>query len=265
MTLSEPLKFIAKVPAITALFWLIKVLSTTVGETFADYLNTLFADVFGFGEVTAFSVVTAISVLTLAALLVAQLSAPAYRRWLYWPAIVFVSIVGTLVTDGLHDLLGVELWVTTVAFGVMLGAVLLLWFPSEKTLAMKSIVSPRQEVFYWTAVLATFALGTSAGDQLAESVGLGYGISLAIFVSSVVLIAVAWRIRIVGPVLSFWFAYVLTRPLGASLGDLLSQDTSAGGLGLGTGMTSVAFLAAIVLSITYLSVKKTDVLEGGGH
>lgn len=251
---------IAKVPAITAVFWLIKILSTTVGETFADYLNTTFVDSLGLADSSAFIAVLTITLVVLISLLAMQFLSSGYRRWLYWPAIVFVSIVGTLVTDGLHDLLGVELWTTTVIFATMLIVVLGLWYSSERTLAMKSIKSPRQEIFYWVTVLVTFALGTSAGDQLAESMNLGYALSLAIFAATIAIIAALWRFGIVGPILAFWLAYIMTRPLGAALGDLLSQDPDAGGLGLGTDVTSLVFLIAIAVGITYFARSKKDLL-----
>jgi len=245
MTTISQRDLIAKVPAIAAMFWLIKILSTTVGETFADYLNTTFVDGLGLSDNTAFTAVLSITLVILITLLAAQFLSSGYRRWIYWPAIVLVSIVGTLVTDGLHDLLGVELWITTVIFAVTLALVLGLWYSSEQTLAMKSITSPRQEIFYWTTVLVSFALGTSAGDQLAESMGFGYALSLGIFATAIGIIAAAWRFGVVGPVLAFWLAYILTRPLGAALGDLLSQVQDVGGLGLGTELTGGLFLVAI--------------------
>lgn len=241
-------------------FWPIKILSTTIGETFADYLNTTFVDGLDLSDSTAFTAVLSITLVILIALLVAQFLSSGYRRWIYWPAIVLVSIVGTLVTDGLHDPLGVELWITTVIFAVTLALVLGLWFSSEQTLAMKSIASPRQETFYWITVLVTFALGISAGDQFAESMGFGYALSLGIFATAIGIIAVNWRFGVVGPVLAFWLAYILTRPLGAALGDLLSQAQDVGGLGLGTELTSSVFLIAIAIGITYFSISKKDLL-----
>lgn len=203
MTTISQRDLIAKVPAIAAMFWLIKILSTTVGETFADYLNTTFVDGLGMSDNTAFTAVLSIMLVILITLLAAQFLSSGYRRWIYWPAIVLVSIVGTLVTDGLHDMLGVELWITTVVFAVTLTLVLGLWFSSEQTLAMKGITSPRQEIFYWITVLVTFALGTSAGDQLAESIRFGYALSLDVFATAIGIIVATWRFGVVGPVLAF--------------------------------------------------------------
>lgn len=251
-------RILAKVPAITLYFWVIKILATTVGETFADFLTTAAGNTFGLGDAQSLQVISVVMGLVLLGVLTAQISTRKYRPWLYWLTVVLVSIAGTQVTDNLHDVMGVELWVTTLVFAALLIAAFAIWYRRERTLAMKSITSVRREVFYWLAVLLTFALGTSAGDQLAESVNLGYGLSLVVFAGAILLVILLWRTKVIGEIAAFWIAYILTRPLGASLGDLLSQSHKDGGLGLGTTTTSIIFLTAILVVVTYLSVTKRD-------
>ncbi len=240
-----------KVPEITIFFWIIKVLATTVGETFADYLT----DTVGMTLTGATVVVGVVLVVTL----VAQFRAPRYVAPVYWLAVVLISVVGTLITDNLVDVVGVPLWVTTVVFAVALGVVFAIWYRVEGTLSIHSITSTRREAFYWLAILFTFALGTAAGDLLAEGLALGYLASALLFAGAIGLVALAHYRFGLGAVLSFWIAYILTRPLGASIGDLLSQSTADGGLGLGTTTTSVIFLTAIAVTVVYLTVTRRDV------
>ena len=251
----------AKVPAITAIFWIIKIFATTVGETFADFINGLFVDGFGLTDAQGLQIVSALMGGVLLVLLIIQFAVRRYIPVIYWTTIVFISVAGTLITDNLHDGLGVELWVTTVVFAVLLSATFFIWFRSERTLAMKSITTPKREAYYWVAILLTFALGTSAGDQLAESFNFGYALSLVIFAVAIAIVALLWKRGLIGQVTAFWIAYILTRPLGASLGDLLSQDPKVGGLGLGTTVTSIIFLIGILGSVSYLSVSKKDELR----
>ena len=241
-----------KVPEVTAFFWIIKVLATTVGETVADYLNVTV----GLG----LNGTSAVMSVLLAGALALQFRSRRYVPSLYWTVVVLVSVVGTLLTDNLVDDLGIALWPITLAFAVALAASFGLWYRSERTLSMHSIVTTRREAYYWTTILLTFALGTAAGDLVAEQVGLGYGVSVLIFAAAIGVVALAGR-TLLGLVAAFWVAYVLTRPLGASLGDLLSQDRSEGGLGLGTTITSILFLAAIAAVVTYLSRTRADVTE----
>lgn len=241
-----------KVPEVTAWFWIIKILATTVGETVADYLNVTL----GLG----LNGTSVIMTVLLAGALALQLRSRRYLPSLYWTVVVLVSVVGTLLTDNLVDNLGISLWPITLFFSVALAGSFGLWFRSERTLSMHSIVTTRRELFYWTTILLTFALGTAAGDLVAEKIGLGYGLSVLIFAAAIGLVALAGR-ALLGLVAAFWAAYVLTRPLGASFGDLLSQDRSAGGLGLGTTVTSLIFLAAIGGVVMYLSRTKRDVTE----
>ena len=237
-----------RVPQITLIFWIIKILSTTVGETAADFLATTL----NFGLVGT-SIVMG---LLLIVALVNQLRLKRYVPASYWTVVVLMSIVGTLVTDYLVDNLGVSLVTTTIVFSVVLVAIFAAWYAKEKNLAMKSITTAPREVFYWAAILFTFALGTAAGDLIAESLGLGYGLSLLIFAAVIALITLAYYLFKLNGVLAFWLAFILTRPLGASTGDLLSQPVADGGLGLGTVVTSFIFLAVIVALVVYLGAQQ---------
>jgi uncharacterized membrane-anchored protein len=194
----------------------------------------------------------AISALFLIALAV-QLTRNRYIPAVYWTVVVLISIVGTLVSDTLVDKLGFGLQTTSIAFSCALAAVFVLWYLSEKTLSVHWIATTRRELFYWAAILFTFALGTSAGDLLSEKMGAGYGIALLAFASLIALTALAYFVFKINGVLAFWIAYVLTRPLGASTGDLLSQARTDGGLGLGTTVTSAIFLLVIVALVTFLA------------
>ncbi|MEM5313891.1 hypothetical protein [Paraburkholderia sp. JHI869] len=227
---------LSKIPEITLSFWIIKILSTTVGETGADYL----AVNAGWGQGITRAVMGAL----LCAILALQLGSRRLRLWLYWLAVVLVSIVGTQITDLLTDGLGVSLYVSTALFSVALTAIFAIWYAKERTLSIHTIVTRRRELFYWAAILCTFALGTAAGDLATEAAGLGFTHGAVIFGA---LIAGTWLLFRAGvnPVATFWIAYVLTRPFGAALGDLLTQARTYGGLGLGAQWTSALFLAAI--------------------
>ncbi|MCU1543885.1 MAG: Membrane protein [Microbacteriaceae bacterium] len=240
-------RMLNKVPEVTLVFWIIKVLATTVGETAADYLNV---DL-GLG-LTVTSIVMAV---LLIAALVAQFELRRYIPAVYWLSVVLISVVGTLITDNLTDSAGVPLWTTTVVFAVALGVTFTVWFAQEKTLSIHSIVTTRRETFYWLAVLFTFALGTAAGDLVAESLNLGFFVALLVFAGAIAVVAVAYFVFHINAVLAFWTAYILTRPLGASTGDLLSQPTADGGLGLGTTGTSALFLVVIVALVIVLTVR----------
>ena len=245
-------RMLNKVPEVTLIFWVIKVLATTVGETAADFLNV---DL-GLG----LAVTSIIMAVLLVAALIAQFELRRYVPAVYWLSVVLISVVGTLITDNLTDNLGVSLWITTAVFAVALAITFIVWSVSEKTLSIHSIVTIRRETFYWLAVLFTFALGTAAGDLVAESLNLGFLIALLVFAGAIALVAVAYFVFHINAVLAFWIAYILTRPLGASTGDLLSQPTADGGLGLGTTGTSALFLAVILALVIVLSVrnKKSD-------
>jgi uncharacterized membrane-anchored protein len=240
-----------KVPEVTLYFWVIKVLSTTVGETFADFLAGL-----GLGLVGTTVVMTIVFVVALAA----QMTARRYVPGRYWLTVVLVSVVGTLITDNLTDNFGVPLEVSTIVFAVALAATFAVWHRMEGTLSIHSIVTRRREAFYWTAILFTFALGTAVGDLAGEQLGLGYWPTALIVAVLIAAVAVSHLVFHANAVLTFWIAYVLTRPLGASLGDGLSQPRSDGGLGLGSTVTSLIFLAVIVVVVSYLAVTKRDQL-----
>lgn len=239
-----------KVPEVTLLFWVVKVMSTTVGETAADFL----ADNLGFGLTNTSLIMAAL----LGVVLFLQLRLRRYVPVAYWSVVVLVSIVGTLISDNLVDNFGVPLWVTTVVFSVTLAAAFTAWWRTEHTLSIHTIVTSRREGFYWLAILATFALGTSAGDLLSEGIGIGYGPSIAIFGTLIALVTVAYWRGGLNSVLAFWTAYVLTRPLGASIGDFLTADRSEGGLALGTNTISLLFLAVILGSVAWFHVAQPE-------
>ena len=242
-----------KVPEITLYFWVIKVLCTTVGETAADFLNTTLN--------LGLDGVTLVIGTILAVTLVFQFKSKKYVPGIYWFSVVLISIVGTLITDNLTDNLGISLETSTIIFAVSLAAIFAIWYKKEKTLSIHSIVTSRREGFYWLAILFTFALGTAAGDLLAESIDIGYLYSAIVFGALIAFVAMS-RFRFkVNAILAFWIAYILTRPLGASIGDYLSQDLDAGGLGLGTVITSAIFFAAILGTVIYLAVTKKDVID----
>jgi len=239
-----------KVPLVTAFFWIIKILCTTVGETAADYLN----DTLGFG---LSGTTLVMSVLLLVSLGI-QFRVKRYIPLVYWTCVVLISVVGTLITDNLTDHLGVSLLVSTGVFSVALVAVMAIWLGVEGTISIHSITTTRREFFYWLTVLFTFALGTAAGDLVAERWNLGYLNSLVLFGGLIAVIAIAHLRLGLNATVAFWMAYILTRPLGASVGDYLSQAREDGGLGLGTTVTSMLFLAAIGALVIYLSMTRRD-------
>jgi uncharacterized membrane-anchored protein len=181
---------------------------------------------------------------------------------IYWLAVVLISVVGTLVSDNLVEN-GVTLEATTIGFSVALIAVFATWYAFERTLSVHTIYTTRREAFYWLAILFTFALGTSAGDFLSEQLELGYLAALGIFAGAIVVVAVLHFGLKLNAILSFWLAYILTRPLGASIGDYLASPTSEGGLGLGTNSTSVIFLSTILALVVFLAISKRDVIRSG--
>lgn len=241
---------INRVPKVTLDFWLIKLLAVTVGETAADYL----AVNLGLGLTATSLIMTAVLIVAL----VAQFAQKRYVPWAYWIAVVLISVVGTLVTDNLVDNFGVHLETATAWFTVALVATFAVWYAREGTLSIHAIFTTGRETFYWLAILLTFSLGTAAGDLLAESFGLGYLTTAFIFAAVIAVIAMAYVLGLNG-ILAFWLAYIFTRPLGASLGDLLSQPQEYGGLGFGTVVTSLMFLAAIAAIIAYMT------FTGGGE
>src|SRR3954452_5487155 len=241
-----------KVPEITIYFWIIKILCTTVGESFADYIN----ETLGVGLTNTTLIFSA----ALVAIGIAQFRARRYIPGIYWTSVVLISVVGTLLTDNLTDGHDVPLWISTTVFSALLAVVFAVWYARERTLSIHSIVTTPREAFYWLTVLVTFALGTAAGDWTLELTGWGPGPSILLPAGLVAAVFVAWELG-AGPVLSFWLAYILTRPLGANIGDYLSLPKDEGGLGLGTLVTSVLFLATIVVIVVYLTITRRDRTE----
>jgi uncharacterized membrane-anchored protein len=249
--------WVSKVPQVTVLFWVIKVLSTGMGETTSDYL------VRSIGPVPA---VCAGAVVFVAALAL-QLSFRQYVVWVYWLAVVMVSVFGTMAADVLHIGLGIPYVVSTVFYSVVLTVVFVAWYRTEHTLSIHSIYTPRREVFYWATVLATFALGTAAGDMTATTLHLGYLASGLLFTALIAIPAVAhWRFGM-NAVLAFWFAYVLTRPVGASFADWVAVPPSRHGLDVGYGTVSLVLTAVIVVLVGYLAVTGSDApgTDGSGN
>lgn len=229
-----------KVPEIALSFWIVKIMSTTVGETGADFL----AVNAGWGQAATRAVMAAL----LATALFAQLRSRRYIPSIYWLTVVLVSVVGTQITDLLTDGLGISLYISTTAFALLLAAIFFVWYRVERTLSIDSIVTRRRELFYWAAILCTFALGTAAGDLATEALGLGFTWGAVVFGTLLGVTYAAWRIG-GNAVLTFWIAYILTRPFGAALGDLLTQAKTYGGLGMGAMWTSALFLTVIVLLV----------------
>jgi uncharacterized membrane-anchored protein len=253
--LSPGRRMLNKVPEITLYFWVIKILCTTVGETFADNLN----ENLGLGLTNTSYIMGAV----LIAVIVAQFRARKYVPGIYWLAVVLVSVVGTLVSDNLVENYGVTLETTTIAFSACLIATFAVWYRSERTLSVHTIFTTKREAFYWATILFTFALGTSAGDLLSEKLALGYLPTVGIFAGAIAVIAFCHFALRMNAILSFWLAYIMTRPLGASIGDYLASPTKEGGLGLGTTLTSIIFLSTILGLVVFLAISKRDVIRSG--
>jgi uncharacterized membrane-anchored protein len=246
-----------KVPEVTLYFWIIKILCTTVGETFADYLN----DTLGMGLTNT----TYIMGTLLLIVLFFQFRARKYVPSIYWLAVVLISVVGTLITDNLVENFGVALQTTTIAFSIALAVTFAAWYASERTLSIHTIFTTRREIFYWVTVLFTFALGTAAGDLIAEKLAVGYWKSALLFAGAIAVVSFAHLALRMNAILAFWIAYVLTRPLGASIGDYMSQAKADGGLALGTTVTSLIFLATILALVIYLQLTRKDATENAAR
>lgn len=237
-----------KVPEVTVYFWIVKVLTTAMGETISDFfvyhINPYVAVIGGgFG---------------LAAALLLQFAVRQYMAWVYWVAVAMVAIFGTMVADVLHVVLGVPYLVSTIFFAILLALVFVSWYASENTLSIHSINNPRRELFYWTTVITTFALGTAAGDMTASTLGLGYLTSGILFAILIAVPAVAWYWFDVNSIAAFWFAYILTRPLGASFSDWMGKPPSWSGLGWGTGPVSVGLAIIFIGFVSYLQRTRVD-------
>lgn len=240
---------LSKVPEVTVFFWVIKVLCTTVGETASDFLNVNL----NFG-LTWTSVLAGV---LLAIALWFQFRSKKYVPAVYWVTVVLISVFGTLVTDNLTDAMGVPLEASTIVFSILLGLTFALWYRKEKTLSIHSIFTKRREAFYWLAILFTFALGTASGDLMAEQLGLGYVVTGLIIAGLIVAFALAWK-RGLNGILAFWLIYIMTRPLGASFADWLGRPTNAGGVGIGTGVVSLALAVVIAILVGYLNITGKD-------
>lgn len=240
-----PTRWLNKVPEVTLSFWGIKIMSTTVGETGADFL----AVDAGWGQAITCTVTAGL----LAAALCMQLRTRRYTPWIYWLTVVLISVVGTQITDLLTDGLKVSLYLSTAIFSVALATIFFVWHRIEHSLSIHAIVTRKRELFYWCAVLCTFALGTAAGDLATEALGLGFTWGALLFGGLIALCFAFWRTR-GHAVFAFWIAYILTRPFGAALGDLLTQAKTYGGLGMGAMWTSALFLSVIVMLVAAAQV-----------
>jgi uncharacterized membrane-anchored protein len=238
-----------KVPEITAMFWVIKVLTTGVGETASDFLFQHLAPL----------IVIPIGLVGLTAALVAQLRSRRYVPWIYWTAVGAVSVVGTMVADVVHVGVGVPYSTLTIASALVVAGLFAAWYAVERTLSVHTIATRRRESFYWATVLATFALGTAAGDLTAKTLHLGFLASLVIFAVVIALPAIAHRTVGLNAVAAFWFAYVVTRPLGASYADWFAGPSTDGGLGLGTGPVTLVGLIAIVVAVVHVTRRAATV------
>ncbi|GAA1933446.1 COG4705 family protein [Nocardioides marmoribigeumensis] len=249
-------QMLSKVPEITLWFWVIKVLCTTVGESFADYVN----ETLGFGLVPTTVLFGVATVVVMAV----QFRLRRYVPSVYWLAVVLISVLGTLLTDNLTDAHDVPLWISSTVFSILLAVVFGLWYAREGTLSIHSITTTPREAWYWLVVLVTFALGTALGDWTLDLTGWSPGVSILLPLGLSIAVLLAWRAGL-DAVLSFWVAYVLTRPLGANIGDFLASDRSEGGLGLGTMWTSLIFLGTILAVVLYLTVTRADEEPPEGH
>jgi uncharacterized membrane-anchored protein len=244
----EMLSAVSKVPEVTVYFWIVKVLTTALGESTSDYLvheiNPYLAVVAGF---FAFAIA-----------IVVQFSVRRYMTWVYWIAVAMVALFGTMVADAMHVALHVPYKVSATLFVVLVAAILAIWYASEKTLSIHSITTPRREFFYWATVILTFALGTATGDLFATTFGLGYLASGLLFTALIAIPAIGYRLGLNG-VAAFWIAYILTRPIGASFADYFGKPKDLGGLGIGQGPVALVCLVLFVALVSYLAVTHKDV------
>jgi len=240
----------AKVPEITLIFWVLKLLTTGMGEAMSDFMGQVNVPLAG-----------ATGILGLWLALTLQMRTREYRAALYWFAVMMVAIFGTMAADGIHDGASIPYSVTTPLFALAVAGVFVLWHRSEGTLSIHSITTRRREGFYWAAVLATFALGTAAGDLTAVSLGLGFFTSIVVFALIMAIPAVGWARFGMSPIVAFWFAYIVTRPLGASFADWAGVSHARGGLNFGTGSVSLVLGILILALVGYFAVTHEDVEE----
>ncbi|HEY1540380.1 MAG TPA: hypothetical protein VGF63_13335 [Solirubrobacteraceae bacterium] len=238
----------AKVPEITVLFWIVKVLTTGMGEAMSDFLGQNSVPLAGFVGVFGFWFAMRL-----------QLRQRTYRAPIYWFAVMMVAVFGTMVADGVHDGAGLPYSITTPLYALLVAAVFWRWHRSEGTLSIHSITTRRREAYYWTAVLGTFALGTAAGDLTAIQLDLGFLTSAVLFAAAIAIPALLWWRGKLNPILAFWAAYVVTRPLGASFADWFGKPHPQTGLGLGDGTVSAVALIVFVGLVAYIAVTKRDI------
>jgi uncharacterized membrane-anchored protein len=249
--LQPGLQMLRKVPEITVYFWIIKLLTTAMGESTSDYL------VYHIDPYVA----VGLGAIGLAAALLLQLAASRYVAWIYWLAVLMVAIFGTMAADALHIQLHVPYLVSTVFFAIALAVVFVAWYQTEHTLSIHSINTRRRELFYWATVLATFALGTAAGDMTAFTLSLGFFSSIVLFAVLIALPALGYWLFGLNAIFAFWFAYIVTRPLGASIADWLGKSRSVGGLNLGDGLVSFVLAILIIGFVAYLTVTRKDIKD----
>jgi uncharacterized membrane-anchored protein len=238
-----------RVPEITAYFWIAKGLSTALGESTSDYLVRVLGPIPAVG----------LGFVAFVASLVLQFSMRRYQAWSYWCAVVMVGIFGTMAADVLHVGFGVPYAASATLYAIALAAVYLAWYRTERTLSIHSVDTARREGFYWATVVATFALGTAVGDLTAVTLHLGYGLSIVLFAVVILVPAIGFRWLHWNPIFAFWFAYVVTRPLGASVADWLGKPVSAGGLGVGDGAVTLLLVVLIAAVVGYLATTRKDV------
>jgi uncharacterized membrane-anchored protein len=237
-----------KVPEVTVYFWIIKLLTTAMGEATSDYLVHIL------NPITA----VVLGGIGLAAALILQFSVRRYVAWIYWLAVAMVAIFGTMGADVLHVGLGIPYIVSSSFFAIALVFIFVIWYKTEKTLSFHSITTRRREMFYWATVLATFALGTALGDLTATTFGLGYLSSAIMFAVIIIIPALAHRLFNLNDIATFWLTYVLTRPLGASFADWMGRSHDLGGLGL-AGPTSLGLTILIIIFVGYMTLTRKDV------
>ncbi|MGO8951278.1 MAG: hypothetical protein ACLQUY_27215 [Ktedonobacterales bacterium] len=252
--LHRTLHLARKVPEITIYFWIAKLLTTAMGEATSDYL------VFDINRYLA----VVLGGLGLVAALLLQLSMRRYIAWIYWFAVVMVAIFGTMAADVVHIVLGVPYLISTAFFACCLAIIFVSWYATEKTLSIHSIYTTRRELFYWATVMATFALGTAAGDMTADTLHLGYFGSIVLYAAVIALPALGYWLLGLNEIIAFWFAYIVTRPLGASIADWLSKPF-LGGLGLGDAPVALVLTVLIVVVVGYLAITRKDVETDTSH
>jgi uncharacterized membrane-anchored protein len=240
----------SKVPEVTAWFWAAKILTTGMGETASDFLTHLFEP----------EIAVALGATALLISLAVQFRVRRYIPWVYWTAVAMVSVSGTMAADALHAGLEVPYIASTIFFAAALATVFILWQRTEMTLSIHTITSRRRELFYWASVMTTFALGTAAGDMTAHSLNLGYLTSGMMFTAAIAVPAAAYRRRLLPAIPAFWFAYILTRPLGASFADWTAVTADHGGLNWGAGPVTLALTGAIIAVVTFLTLARKPVV-----